>query len=109
MTAPTGSRIATFSAEEQVYFTSRRFRGYPWRRYFTMPSTISKKTTKSTSAFSRRTKSAARRHAKAVIVRASKGTLAAARFDAIAKAEGARALTAGEREHFRRFAKDPYP
>jgi hypothetical protein len=72
-------------------------------------STISKKTTKGTSAFSRRAKDAARRRAKVVIVHASKGTLPAARFDAIAKAQGARALTPGEREQFRRFTKDPYP
>jgi hypothetical protein len=44
-----------------------------------------------------------------VTVRASKGTLTAARFDAIAKEQGARPLTGNERQQFRRFAKDPYP
>jgi len=44
-----------------------------------------------------------------VLLRRSKGTLTPARFDAIVKEQGGRALTSAEKRQFRRFTKDPYP
>jgi hypothetical protein len=44
-----------------------------------------------------------------VTVRRCKGALPPARFDAIVKEHGGRALTADEKRQFRRFAKDAYP
>ena len=74
-----------------------------------MPSATARKTTKNTPSFSKRTKAAAPRPAGIVTVRRCKGALTPARFDAIVKEHGGRALTADEKREFRRFAKDPYP
>jgi hypothetical protein len=74
-----------------------------------MQSATAKKITKSSSSFSRRTKSATARVGAIVTVLRSKGTLTPTRLDAIVKEHGGRTLTAEEKRKFRRFAKDPYP
>lgn len=74
-----------------------------------MPSTISKKIAKSTAGSSQGIKGVGKRRAMVVDVHASKGTVTAARFDAIAKEQGARSLTPQERQQFRGFAKTLFP
>lgn len=74
-----------------------------------MPSATAKKTAQSTSSSSPRTRNATQQPAGVVTVRRCKGTLPPARFDAIVKEHGGRALTADEKRQFRRFAKDAYP